>query len=119
MKRLSFFLLPAIVFLASCTKDSSPLLLEKPPGCDSVSFSYRENIEPIILSNCVYCHYSGSGNYDYSSYAIVADRVRSGRFEERLLLPPNNPLHMPQEAILSECDLFVLRSWIHQGFKNN
>ncbi|MCX6290521.1 MAG: hypothetical protein NT126_02000 [Bacteroidetes bacterium] len=93
----------------------------KPAGCDSAAFSYRKDIKPVITSNCSgrTCHSGGNANYDYRTYEVIADRIRSGYFEERLLLPSQDPLHMPSNAAMGICDLFTLRAWIHQGFKNN
>ncbi len=121
MKSHYFLFLVTFIFFEGCTKGVQQLVLTKPPGCDSVSFSYSEHIVPIIQANCSGppCHSGGNYNYDYSTYQVIADRVRSGRFEERLLLNESDPLHMPQGASLSECDLFTLRTWIRQGFKNN
>jgi len=53
------------------------------------------------------------------NYEVIADRIRSGRFEERLLLPLSEPMHMPVGRTLDTCTLFTIRTWIHQGFKNN
>jgi hypothetical protein len=119
MKTACFLFMLVVVFFESCTKDTVSPVVIKPAGCDSASFTYFQNVEPIIQANCSFCHYAGSGNYDYSTYEVVADRVRSGRLEERLLLPKSDPMHMPQEGALSECDLFILRTWIRQGFKEN
>jgi hypothetical protein len=121
MKASCFLFFITLIFFEGCTKDTQPLSIAKPSGCDSGFFRYSENIEPIILANCSgpTCHSGGNFNYDYSTYAVVADRIRSGRFEERLLLPLSDPMHMPQGTSLGNCDLFALRTWIHQGFKNN
>jgi hypothetical protein len=120
MMNLRCFLFSIVfIFFEGCTKDIQQLDLAKPTGCDSGSFSYSENIKPILEVNCSPCHSGGNSNYNYSTYEVVADRIRSGRFEERLLLPQNNPMHMPEGGSLSDCDLFKLRTWIHEGFKNN
>jgi hypothetical protein len=120
MKSHFLFLLVLVLF-ESCTKSVQQGILVKPSGCDSVAFSFVNDVKPLIEQNCSgpTCHSGGNFNYDYSTYAVVADRVRSGRFEERLLLPADDPLHMPQGGSLSACDLFTIRMWIHQGFKNN
>ena len=105
----------------SCSKEEAVVSLVEPQNCDSTEISYQRDIAGIINNSCAYspCHVPGNGNYDYTRYEVVADRVRSGRFEERLLLPEGSPLHMPQGFTLDECKLYKLRLWIHQGFKNN
>src|SRR5687768_8747545 len=75
---------PSLVLPSNCTVDSNAVM------------SYQNDIQPIISSACLSCHYAGSGLYDYSRYEVLADRIRAGRLEERLLLPLENPLHMPQ-----------------------
>ena len=109
------------LFMIGCAKETRTLVFVKPDGCDSVNFSYANDIQPLIATRCSgsTCHSAGNSNYDYSNYAILADRIRSGRLEERLLLPLEEPLHMPAGSNLSNCDLFKLRSWIHQGFPDN
>ena len=121
MKVHCFLFLIGSLFFASCTKSVQQTILIKPSGCDSFAFSYLEDIKPVLEQNCSgsTCHSGGNINYDYSTYEVVADRIRSGRFEERLLLPAGDPMHMPEGGSLSPCDLFTLRMWIHQGFKNN
>ena len=111
-----------IACMSSCSKEEVVVNLNRPAGCDSSEMSYSIHIMPIISSNCAYsgCHVPGTGNYDYTRYAVLADRIRSGRLEERLLLPQSSPLHMPKSPYpVPECDLYHLRLWIHQGFKNN
>ena len=114
-------LVPLLFVFYGCTKDVQQSVLVKPPGCDSGSFSYANDIRPVILANCTgpVCHSGGNPNYDFRTYAVIADRVRTGRFEERLLLPENDPMHMPAGREIGECDLFTLRTWIHQGYNNN
>jgi len=121
MKSKNFFFFIGIIFFSSCVKDVQQLILVKPAGCDSVAFSYLNDIKPIISEHCFgsTCHSGGNSNYNYSTYEVFADRIRSGRLEERLMLPKQDPMHMPQGGSLSDCDLFTLREWIHQGFKNN
>ena len=109
------------VMVAGCTKDTRPLIIEKPASCDSMTFSYALDIKPLIALACsgTTCHSGGNSNYDYSTYEVFADRVRTGRLEERLLLPLSDQLHMPEGGTLDPCDLFKIRTWILQGIKNN
>jgi hypothetical protein len=106
--------------LQACTKSESSPSLVKPANCDANEvISYSNDIQTIMNDWCVRCHYAGSGIYDYSSYEVVADRARSGRMEERLLMPKDEPLHMPEDVNMNPCALYKLRLWIHQGAKNN
>ena len=84
-------------------------------------FSYTKDIRPVIMANCSGpdCHSGGNPNYDFRTYEVVADRIRNGQFESRLLLPVSDLRHMPQGSRLGICDLFTLRAWIRQGYHNN
>jgi hypothetical protein len=120
--KLFFLFAAGLAALSSCTKEEATISLVRPGGCDTTAtMSYKEDIVKIVSNSCSYspCHSPGSGNYDYTRYEVLADRIRSGRLEERLLLSSDEPLHMPQGFNLSECDLYKIRLWIHQGFPNN
>ena len=129
--RFLFLAIGVITGLAgmnSCSKEQEVLNLVAPPNCDSTEISYQRDIVSIMNSTCAFspCHVPGNGNYDFTSYEVLADRIRSGRLEERLLISVDSPLHMPQDASnigkgipMDACNLYKLRLWIHQGFKNN
>lgn len=109
-------------FIVSCTKDIQDQVLIRPPGCDSALMHYNKDIKPIISSNCSYagCHSpGGEGSFDYTTYAGIANRIRAGRMLERLALPVENPLHMPEHREMDACQLYKLRLWISQGYPNN
>jgi len=124
-KGILFLLIFSLITIAagfySCTKDEIPASLVNPGGCDTGTMSYQHDIVEIINNSCSFtpCHVPGNGNYDYTRYEVLADRIRSGRLEERLLLPSDHALHMPQGFDLDACNLYKLRLWIHQGFPNN
>jgi len=110
-----------VILITGCAKDVEKRPFTKPALCDSAEFSYSKDVRPVIAANCSgpTCHSGGNSNYDYRSYEVLEYRIRDGNFEEQLLLPQNNPLHMPEGRTMSDCDLFTLRTWIHQGYKNN
>ena len=120
---LILFFLLAILFagIFSCTKDNIAPSLSRPGNCDSMEYSYQSDIVPLVVAYCngTTCHTTGEGNYDFSTYGGLADRIRSGRLEERLLLSTDNPLHMPKGFEMDSCDLYHFRVWIRQGFQNN
>ncbi len=121
MEMKFFLIIVTASIFSGCTKDQQQVLLSKPAGCDSSLFSYQNNIRPLIAAICSgpTCHSGGNSNYDFSSYEVLSSRIREGTFEERLLLSVDDPRHMPPGIKLGACDLFTLRLWIHQGFKNN
>ncbi|MBK5284797.1 MAG: hypothetical protein JJE25_05305 [Bacteroidia bacterium] len=121
------FIIIVFFFHGSCIKEqTSPSypIPSIPQNCDTSVINYAQIIRPLILTNCnnaaaTSCHYSGTGNYDFGTYAVVADRIRSGRFTERILLPVNNPLHMPPFGEMNPCDKAKLLLWINNGFPEN
>lgn len=120
--RLLFTDLLLLSSLWSCTKDKQTILFVRPAGCDSSLVSYSRQIRPIILNNCAFsgCHVAGGeGAYDYRTYGVLADRIRSGRLLQRLRLDPEDPMKMPEDFEMNPCDRYTLELWIQQGFPDN
>jgi hypothetical protein len=108
--------------LCSCAKDPQPVIPVRPPGCDSGQVSYRLQIRPIVQNNCAIsgCHVAGGeGAYDYRTYTVLADRIRSGRLLQRLRLDREDPMKMPEDFDMNPCDRYTLELWIAQGFPDN
>ena len=121
MKNTLRLLLPFVfagLFQRCSEIESAPALVE-PANCTTAVMSYANDIQPIVKNACLSCHYEGSGNYDYARYEVLASRIRSNRLEERLLLPLDHPLHMPQGFEMNACNLYKFRLWINQGFPQN
>ena len=117
MKR--FLALFFVCALISCSKDKLVNSIVRPANCDSLRFTFNEHIKPILNANCNFteCHAPGGrGAYDYSQYATVVSRVRTGTIEYRIELPLSDPQHMPEKFNLSACDYFQIKTWIHQGY---
>jgi len=113
--------------IVSCSKEQVVIPFTQPANCDSAALRYNGEIKGIVDTRCSYapCHVPGTGNYDFTRYAVLADRIRAGRFEERLLLPVTNVLHMPialdeqnlpYGVTMPDCEIYKLRLWIRQGF---
>ena len=124
LKTVSLVFLISIL-TAGCGKEQSPPFypVTVPAGCslDAATVTYLPTIKQIIGKNCAYigCHFPGNSNYDFTSYEVVAERIRSGRFTERVLLPVSHSLHMPQGFAMDSCELAKVMSWINNGFPNN
>jgi hypothetical protein len=116
---LSVFLLSLLLY--SCSKSTVPVASTIPDGCDSMAFSYRNDIKPIIASNCsgTGCHNGGNNNYDFTTYEGLADRILAGTVQYRLQLPNDDPQHMPQNGTMGACNQYRVLTWIHQGYRNN
>lgn len=124
-------LFAVVVFYSSCSKDATAPQYDfvvPPSACDTSALTWHQGIEKIISANCSYspntgCHYTGEGNYDFTSYEVVAGRIRSGRFTERILLTAEHPLSMPPSGYerdsIYECHFAKLMTWIENGFPEN
>ncbi len=108
----SFF---SILSLTSCGYDKKDI-----PNClvDTTHVTYANKAKMIIDQTCATngCHVqNGSSTFDFTTYLGVIDRVNAGSFETRILLPPSDLSHMPQNTELSSCDFNTLMAWVHQG----
>lgn len=123
LRRNFFALLVLAAFISSCSKDAiAPVYtVTIPATCDVSTLHYSPDIKLIISKNCAYsgCHFPGENNYDFTQYAVVADRIRSGRFTERIYLPVSHPMHMPTGAVMDSCEFAKLVTWINNGFPEN
>lgn len=120
--RVFFILIFSMLVLLSCSKEKAmqPALIAD--GCRDTLFTFQADVLPILNINCNFdeCHGNGGeGSYEFTSYAVVANRVRAGTFEYRLDLPFEDPQHMPEKMKLSKCDYYTLKSWIIQGYPEN
>ena len=118
MKKIGFLLFSLIIF--SCSKEQLNQPLTRPENCDSILFTFKKNILPILNANCNFsiCHAtSGKGSYNFTIYNVVASRVKAGTIDYRLDLPLDDPQHMPENLRLSSCDYYIIKTWIKQGIK--
>lgn len=135
LRRIFSVLLVTVVFIFSCRKDSINLKYDftvPSVNCNTSGLTWNLGnplpIKAIIQNTCSYspntgnrgCHFPGEGNYDFTQYAVVADRIRSGRFAERILLPAGHPLIMPPPGfVFDSCNFAKVMTWIENGFPEN
>src|SRR5215213_5807879 len=127
LRRIFPALFAIVAFYSSCSKDATAPKYDfaVPVECDTSALTWHHGIEAMIRTNCSYspntgCHFTGEGNYDFTSYEVVADRIRSGRFTERILLSPDHALSMPPQGYERDsCQFAKLISWINNGFPEN
>jgi len=110
------------VALSSCYYDNEEELYPNTNlPCDSVSVSYKNDIDPILQAKCVGCHNANNpgGGYVYDTYADTKNSVDDGT-----LLGVTNHYAtfspMPKGASkMPECELGKIRNWINEGALNN
>lgn len=90
-----------------------------PNMCDSNSFAFKANIDPLVQKYCIACHTSGnpSGGAAFDSYAGVKASVDKGVFWNRLNATGGSI--MPPAGKLSTCQLTQFKKWINAKAPNN
>ncbi|HKR07167.1 MAG TPA: hypothetical protein VJY62_21195 [Bacteroidia bacterium] len=107
--------------LIACSKDKFDY--SECPTADNKTVSYRADIKPIIDVSCSYspCHSAAPRDtslvYDFTDYNGLKGAI--GSVYNRIVRPVNDPLHMPVDAELKECDLAKLKIWIQNGAPEN
>lgn len=93
----------------------------KEVSCEVSTVSYLQDVAPIIANRCLKCHSAALrlGNVDLEGHGQMAIYAENGRLlgaVKRL----NGFSPMPQnEAMLPDCDIMKIDSWIQAGAPNN
>jgi hypothetical protein len=116
------------VCLYSCYRDNKASLYPKSsvPGsstCDTSNVSFSGSVQPVFLKNCALsgCHASSSptGGYVLDNYNGVRSIVLSGRLIGAITHSAGFSAMPKDAAMLSDCDIALITSWIDQGAQNN
>jgi len=105
-----FFILGMVITLAACHLNKKNQL-----DCTSIPSTYTNDIAPIISSNCLTCHGYGSKHGDFTTYDGLNAVVKSGEFEQKVLIKKE----MPPKGPLPEEDRKKIRCWLNNGALNN
>jgi hypothetical protein len=118
MKYYRFSLLLTVLFLSSCSNESTSDLIDVPNGED---ITYTDDIKPIIEANCIGCHTQPPINgapMALNSYEDVKTYVENNKIIDRISrdqgapgMMPLGGTRLPNEVI----NLFTL--WKQQGFR--
>jgi cytochrome c553 len=90
-------------------------------ACDSNSFKFAANIDPIMQKYCVGCHggTAPSASINLSAYGGVRQQALNGRLYGAVTHSPGYSA-MPKNAPkLSDCQIAQIRKWIAAGSLNN
>jgi hypothetical protein len=118
MKKL-LLLTASVLFIVTsgCYKEKAA-----PSDCEIVTVSYSEDIVPIIDASCkapagkTGCHESWIGKYPN-----VKNRIKEGSWQNvvfDLKSMPKIPNLFSIDS-LNEDELFIMKCWIEQGYKND
>ncbi len=88
-------------------------------GCDSMSFSFSTQINPIINTNCLNCHANSGNPILLNSYLEIKKNVDNG-----MLWGAINHLsgYKPMPSLnlkLTDCEINKIKKWISIGAPNN
>ncbi|HVI53247.1 MAG TPA: c-type cytochrome domain-containing protein [Candidatus Sulfotelmatobacter sp.] len=129
MRKVVLSVLAACAALAAAT--GAGAATKKP------SVSYAEDVAPILQSRCVSCHQTGGEGFeksglDLTSYEglikgtkfgpiIVPGDTQTSNLVVLLDGRADKSIQMPHgtKKKLSTCDRDTIRTWIHEGAKNN
>ncbi len=91
--------------------------------CDTTNVSFSKIIEPILLQNCALpgCHASSSptGGYTLDNYNGVRSIVLSGRIVGAITHSFGYSPMPKDAAMLNDCQVGLITSWINQGAQDN
>lgn len=123
-----FFLFIVSASLYGCYTDNAASLYpgSSYPGsaaCDTTNVSYSGTIQPILLQYCALqdCHASASpsGGYVLDNYNGVRSTVLGGRLAGAILHTAGFSAMPKDAAMLGDCDIGLIISWINQGAQSN
>lgn len=85
--------------------------------------TYKNDIEPIIMSNCMPCHNAKSKIIDLTTYVSMSAIAKNGELEFHVLkkmnMPPRDVPSGNKPGPLSAEDREKIRCWINNGSLNN
>jgi hypothetical protein len=125
-KMILLFLVSAALY--GCYSDNAASLYPAAtfPGginCDTANVSYSTAIEPIFIQYCALqdCHASASplGGYILDTYNGVLSTVLSGKLVGAISHSPGYSPMPKDAAMLSDCDIGLITSWINQGAQDD
>lgn len=109
-----------LLSLDSCYYDNGDELLGD-VVCDTTSYTYNANIQPVIIQFCLDCHKTGNenGGVNLETYDKVKNLALSGDLI-RVIRDENGNLAMPKnQPKLSPCTIRIFELWVADGAPNN
>lgn len=89
--------------------------------CDTTSYKFAADIQPIMNSWCVGCHSTSNagGGYDLSNYSGVVSSISHNNLMGSIKHSPGYNA-MPQNGSqLTGCQISKIQSWVNAGHPNN
>lgn len=99
--------------------------------CDTANVSFKNTIQPILITNCYACHSEAKsqiegGGYNFEGYdnLMANGLIDAGKAESSKMYKSvahlSNAQPMPKDRQkLADCDINRIKAWINQGANNN
>jgi uncharacterized membrane protein len=121
------FLALVLIMAVRCTykKAEDVYPVNNTGTCDTSNVSYAKTIQPVLSTNCYSCHSKANsalgGGYVLDNYNDLAVQAQKGFLYANVAEKDlNSPSHMPRGApSLADCEIFKIKAWVDQGYKNN
>ena len=121
MKYLTFIIVASTLLMCSCEDDDAkPDPVQPQDLCDSLDYTYNNDVKAIIDANCAtgYCHGgAGAGGVYMADYTETKTVASGGKFLKALKhevgaspMPKNQPK-------LSDADIQIIECWVQNGLK--
>lgn len=109
-----------IISLDSCYYDKADVLMGD-VTCDTTSFTYSNQIQPILSQYCISCHSvnNASGGVRLDDYPNVKEYADNGELL-CVIKHESGCSPMPKDAPqLNPCDIRLFELWVDDGAPNN
>ncbi len=89
--------------------------------CSQTTSGFTAYVEPLVASQCAGCHGGASPDAGLAleNYPQIRDAALSGQLENRINRTAGDPLLMPPNGPLSNCNIEAIQSWIADGAPEN
>ena len=104
-----------------CTSDNIEDRVGSGIFCDTSAVSFSQDIESIIQQSCEGCHngVAASGGLNLADHQNIQPAALNGLIMDRVRRPLSDPLSMPPNGPLSDCNQKKLSAWVNQGALDN
>ena len=107
------------LFFSQCTSENTEDKYGPGSACDTAVVTFSQDIKTIIGQNCEGCHNGNSGGLNLAGHENIQTSALAGSLMNRIERPASDPLSMPPNGPLSDCNQKKLTAWINQGALDN
>lgn len=106
------------IFLHACTKNN---IEDEFGDCQPENVSFVNSVKSIIDLKCVVCHNTTNpaGGLDLSQFSAVKNIADNGKLLGTINHDDGFKVMPPDGTKIDACDILTIKTWIHEGSKNN